>query len=106
MGADPIKENSRRRYIDRYDVYGTTVKRFFMRGRHEKRNFHIYYSDGKAYSEKLEIKQRISHLKKYLDSCVGKECVPFGPEIRKYFHLNYEKDGFRCEATRTGKYLL
>ena len=93
MGADSIKENSRRRYIDRYDVYGTTVKRFFMRGRHEKRNFHIYYSDGKAYSEKLEIKQRIRRLKKYLDSCVGIECVPFGPEIRKYFHLNYEKDG-------------
>lgn len=64
-----------------------------MRGRHEKRNFHIYYSDGKAYSEKLEIKQRIRRLKKYLDSCVGIECVPFGPEIRKYFHLNYEKDG-------------
>lgn len=56
-------------------------------------NFHIYYSDGKAYSEKQEIKQRIRRLKKYLDSCVGKECEPFGPEIGKYFHLNYEKDG-------------
>lgn len=64
-----------------------------MRRRHEKRNFHIYYSDGKAYSEKQEIKQRIHRLEKYLDSCVGKECVPFGPEIRKYFHLNYKKDG-------------
>ena len=28
-----------------------------------------------------------------MTSYVGKECVPFGPEIRKYFHLNYEKDG-------------
>ena len=86
-------ENSRERYIDRYDVYGTTVKRFLCEGDTKKRNFHIYYSDGKAYSEKQEIKQRIRRLKKYLDSCVGKECVPFGPEIRKYFHLNYEKDG-------------
>lgn len=86
-------ENSRGRYIDRYDVYGTTVKRFLCEGDTKKRNFHIYYSDGKAYSEKQEIKQRIRCLKKYLDSCVGKECVPFGPEIRKYFHLNYEKDG-------------
>ena len=86
-------ENSRGRYIDRYDVYGTTVKRFLCEGDTKKRNFHIYYSDGKAYSEKQEIKQRIRRLKKYLDSCVGKECVPFGPEIRKYFHLNYEKDG-------------
>ena len=86
-------ENSRGRYIDMYDVYGTTVKRFLCEGDTKKRNFHIYYSDGKAYSEKQEIKQRIRRLKKYLDSCVGKECVPFGPEIRKYFHLNYEKDG-------------
>lgn len=86
-------ENSRGRYIDRYDVYGTTVKRFLCEGDTKKRNFHIYYSDGKAYSEKQEIKQRIRRLKKYMDSCVGKECVPFGPEIRKYFHLNYEKDG-------------
>lgn len=86
-------ENSHGRYIDRYDVYGTTVKRFLCEGDTKKRNFHIYYSDGKVYSEKQEIKQRIRRLKKYLDSCVGKECVPFGPEIRKYFHLNYEKDG-------------
>ena len=86
-------ENSRGRYIDRYDVYSTTVKRFLCEGDTKKRNFHIYYSDGKAYSEKQEIKQRIRRLKKYLDSCVGKECVLFGPEIGKYFHLNYEKDG-------------
>lgn len=86
-------ENSRGKYVDRYDVYGTTVKRFLCEGDTKKRNFHIYYSDGKAYSEKQETKQRIRRLKKYLDSCVGKECVPFGPEIGKYFHLNYEKDG-------------
>ena len=86
-------ENSRGKYVDRYDVYGTTVKRFLCEGDTKKRNFHIYYSDGKAYSEKQEIKQRIRRLKKYLDSCVGKECVPFGPEIGKYFHLNYENDG-------------
>ncbi len=86
-------ENCRGKYVDRYDVYGTTVKRFLCEGDTKKRNFHIYYSDGKAYSEKQGIKQRIRRLKKYLDSCVGKECVPFGPEIRKYFHLNYEKDG-------------
>lgn len=42
-------ENSRGRYVDRYDVYGTTVKRFLCEGDTKKR--------------------------------------------RKYFHLNYEKDG-------------
>ena len=86
-------ENKRGKYVDRYDVYGTTVKRLLCEEDAKKRNFHIYYSDGKAYAEKQEIKQKISRLKKYLDRCVGKECAPFGPEIRKYFYLNYEKDG-------------
>ncbi len=61
--------------------------------RKKKRNIHIYYSDGKAYGEKQEIKQKIRRLKKYLDGCVGKECVAFGPEIMKYFYLNFEQDG-------------
>lgn len=86
-------ENSRGKYIDRYDLYGTTVKSLLYEGDAKKRNIHIYYSDGKAYGEKQEIKQKIRRLKKYLDGCVGKECVAFGPEIMKYFYLNLEKDG-------------
>lgn len=86
-------ENSRGKYIDRYDLYGTTVKSLLYEGDAKKRNIHIYYSDGKAYGEKQEIKQKIHRLKKYLDGCVGKECVAFGPEIMKYFYLNFEKDG-------------
>lgn len=86
-------ENSRVKYIDRYDVYGTTVKRFLYEGDQKKRNIHIYFSDSKAYSEKQEIKQKIRRLKEYLNKCVGKECAPFGPEILRYFYLHYEKDG-------------
>ena len=86
-------ENSRGKYIDRYDLYGTTVRRLLYEGDTKKRNIHIYYSDGKAYGEKQEIKQKIRRLKKYLDGCVGKECVAFGPEIMKYFYLNFEQDG-------------
>ena len=86
-------ENSRGKYIDRYDLYGTTVKSLLYEGDAKKRNIHIYYSDGKAYGEKQEIKQKIRRLKKYLDGCVGKECVAFGTEIMKYFYLNFEKDG-------------
>ena len=40
------------KYVDRYDVYGMIVKRFLCEGDTKKRNFHIYYSDGKAYSKK------------------------------------------------------
>ena len=86
-------ENSRGKYIDRYDLYGTTVRHLLYEGDAKKRNIHIYYSDEKAYGEKQEIKQKIRRLKKYLDGCVGKECVAFGPEIMKYFYLNFEKDG-------------
>nr|WP_295300475.1 transposase [uncultured Blautia sp.] len=86
-------ENSRGKYIDRYDLYGTTVRHLLYEGDAKKRNIHIYYSDGKAYGEKQEIKQKIRRLKKYLGGCVGKECVAFGPEIMKYFYLNLEKDG-------------
>ena len=86
-------ENSRGKYIDRYDLYGTTVRHLLYEEDAKKRNIHIYYSDGKAYGEKQEIKQKIRRLKKYLDGCVGKECVAFGPEIMKHFYLNFEQDG-------------
>ena len=48
-------ENSRGKYIDRYDLYGTTVRRLLYEGDTKKRNIHIYYSDGKAYGEKQEM---------------------------------------------------
>ena len=86
-------ENSRAKYNDRYDVYGTTVQRFLYEGDKKKRHIHIYYSDGKAYGEKQEIKQKIRRLKEYLNKCVGKECDSFGPEIARYFYLHFEEDG-------------
>ena len=52
-------ENSRAKYNDRYDVYGTTIKQYLYEGDQKKRNIHIYYSDGRAYGEKQEIKQKI-----------------------------------------------
>lgn len=86
-------ENSRIKYNDRYDVYGTTVQHFLYEGDKKKRHIHIYYSDGKAYGEKQEIKQKIRRLKEYLNKCVGKECDAFGTEITKYFYLHFEEDG-------------
>lgn len=86
-------ENSRIKYNDRYDVYGTTVQQFLYEGDKKKKHIHIYYSDGKAYGEKQEIKQKIRRLKEYLKKCVGKECNTFGPEIVRYFYLHFEKDG-------------
>lgn len=85
-------ENKRANYNERYDVYGTTVTRLLYEGDEKKRYIHLYYSDGKAYAEKQDIKSKIRRLKSYLQKCIGKEC-DFGPEIKKYFYLNYEKDG-------------
>ena len=86
-------ENKRSRYNDRFDVYGTTIERRLFNGEEPKRFIHIYYSDGRAYGEKQEIKQKVKRLKVYLNQCIGKECESFGPEIQKYFYLHYEKDG-------------
>lgn len=86
-------ENKRSQYNDRFDVYGTTIKRPLFEGEERSRYIHIYYSDGRAYGEKQEIKQKIKRLKAYLKQCVGKECESFGPEIQKYFYIHYEDDG-------------
>ena len=59
----------------------------------KRQHLHIYYSDGRAYSEKQELKQKIKCHKGYLNACVGRRCYPFGPEIERYFYLHYEKDG-------------
>lgn len=96
-------ENKRACYNDQYDVYGTQVEMPLFEGDEKKRYIHIYYSDGRAYGEKQDIKQKIRRLKKYLDQCVGKECSAFGQEIEKYFYLHYEKDGktFKLAEERT-----
>jgi len=86
-------ENKRNRCNDRFDVYGTTTERRLFDGEEQKRFIHIFYSDGRAYGEKQEIKQRVKRLKAYLNQCVGRECESFGPEIQKYFYLHYENDG-------------
>lgn len=78
-------ENSRGKYVDRYDVYGMIVKRFLCEGDTKKRNFHIYYSDGKAYSEKQEIKQRIRRLKKISGQLCWKRMCAFRTRDQEVF---------------------
>lgn len=48
-------ENSRGKYVDRYDVYGTTVKRFYARETRKKGTF-IFIT----VTEKLTVKSRRS----------------------------------------------
>ena len=86
-------ENKRARYIERFDVYGISSAQYLYEGDQKKRHIHIYYSDGRAYGEKQEIKQKIRRYKSYLKKCVGKECDSFGPDLLKYFYLHYEEDG-------------
>ena len=86
-------ENKRAKYIERFDVYGTSTAQYLYEGDQKKRHIHIYYSDGKAYGEKQDIKQKIRRYKSYLAKCVGRKCAPFGPEMQKYFHLHFEADG-------------
>lgn len=86
-------ETSRAKYIEKFDVYGTMVKKRMFKEDTCERYIHVYYSDGRAFGEKQEIKHKIKRLKAYLEKCVGKECSSFGKEIEKLFYLHYEKDG-------------
>ena len=52
-------EGKRIHYIDRYDVYGTSVECVLFEGDEKKKHVHLYYSDSRAYGEKQEIKARI-----------------------------------------------
>lgn len=85
-------ETSRIKYIEQYDVYGTTIKKPLFEGDEEQRYIHIYYSDGRACAQKHEIKQRVKKLKNYLEKYIGKECHGFSTDIKKYFDLYYEVD--------------
>ncbi len=85
-------ENKREKYIDRYDVYGTTVSDELYEGDEQTRYIHVYYSDVKALSGKQQMKEKIRRMKAFLDSCEGKE-KEFGPGFEEYFYLHYEKDG-------------
>lgn len=71
-------ESSRAKYIEQYDLYGITMETKLFDNEEKRRHLHIYYSDGSAYSEKQELKQKIKRLKGYLNACVGKRCNPFG----------------------------
>lgn len=84
-------ENRRAKYIDRYDVYGTTVPGELYEGDEQTRYIHVYYSDVKALSGKQQVKEKIRRMKAFLDSCEGKE-KEFGPGFEEYFYLHYEKD--------------
>ena len=85
-------ENKRARYIDRYDVYGTTVTMPMYEGDEKERSIHLYFSDTRAVKEKQKVKEKIRKMQTFLDSCMGKE-REFGPGFEEYFYLHYEDDG-------------
>jgi hypothetical protein len=96
-------ENKRIRYIERYDVYGTTVNMPMYEGDEVDRSIHLYYSDVRAVKEKQRVKEKIRKMKKYLDAFVEKERA-FGPGFEEYFYLHYEDDGvtFKLAEEKTG----
>ncbi len=95
-------ENRRAKYIDRYDVYGTTLKKPLYEGDDRKRNIHLYYSDVKALKQKQAVKDKIRRMKRYAERYAGKE-ASFGDVIEEYFYIHYEDDGitFKIAEERT-----
>lgn len=84
-------ENKWAKYIDEYDVYGTTVKRKLYETDTRLRYIHIYHSISKESNERTLLAKRICQMKNYLMQHTNQK-VTFGPSFSKYFILHYNED--------------
>lgn len=56
-------ESSRAKYIEQYDLYGITMETKLFDNEEKRRHLHIYYSDGRAYSENRNSSRKLSVLR-------------------------------------------
>ena len=85
-------ENNRACSIREYKAYGTTVRRQLFASDETKRYFHLFYSSGKASSERETIEANMEKMAKYLKKQEGK-ALPAPAVYKKYFKLFYDKEG-------------
>ncbi len=86
-------ENKWSKYIDEYEVYGTTVRQKLCESDEKERYFHIYHNIVKEGKERRKIAKDIRGMKEFAKKQVNKEYT-FGKAYTHYFHLHYnEKNG-------------
>ena len=85
-------EDKRQSAICRYQVNGTTVKTKVFYSDEEDRYLHIYYSYGKAASEREDLESKIDRIAAYLKKQEG-QAVVIDRSYEKYFSLEYYHEG-------------
>ena len=85
-------EEKRQYTIKRYDVNGTTVKRFVFPSDEKIRYLHIYYSYHKAAAEKELLEEKIEKIAAFLKKMEG-QAVTVDKSYEKYFSLEYYHEG-------------
>lgn len=81
-------ENKWAKYIEDYDVYGTTVRAELYEGDERTRYFHIYHNTIKEGVERAEIAKKIRKMKEFAKKQVNRE-YEFGPAYHHYFRIHY-----------------
>ena len=99
-------EDSRECSIRRYRVNGTTVESPVFYSDEKNRYIHIYYSHGKAASERELLEEKVERMANYLSRFEGQPVV-IDKSYEKYFNLEYYHEGreeqcFVCATERTG----
>ena len=95
-------ENKWAKYIDDYDVYGTTVPAKLYEGDEKTRYFHIYHDISKEGAERATITKNIRKMKEFANKQVNRE-YEFGPAYHHYFrvHCNDKNKQFQFLEDRT-----
>ena len=81
-------ENKWVKYIDDYDVYGTTVPAKLYEGDEKTRYFHIYHNINKEGAERATIAKNIRKMKEFAKKQMNRE-YEFGPAYHHYFRVHY-----------------
>ncbi|MBR3244414.1 MAG: transposase [Parasporobacterium sp.] len=81
-------ENKWAKYIEDYDVYGTTVPAKLYEGDEKTRYFHIYHNTLKEGAERAAIAKNIRRMKEFAKKQVNRE-YEFGSAYSHYFRIHY-----------------
>lgn len=93
--VDEVKGSFERKeacYNERFDLYGTTVKRKMFASDGKERFFHVYYSLERDASESRELRQRLKTMKRLLEG-MERKAVEVGGQYSRYFDLHYDQEG-------------
>ena len=99
-------EEKREYSIRRYQVNGTTVETPVFYSDEKNRYLHIYYSYGKAASEREELEARLDRMAAYLSRLEGQPVV-VDKSYEEYYSLEYFHEGqedqcFVCAIEKSG----